>query len=173
MGTRHVGFTTFLPLSSLSFPRSCPCPVYDTLLLALVTKTSPPPLVLSHRPNVSFSPFDSLSLPLTHFYLFLLQIRSYGIINGGSKFKCTHRQEEVRGVRDEGSQHLGRRSTVLGGGRSLVGGCGKDNSKMPSPATPTTISRSPQVPFNLLVVLVPSICDESGRIVGTHFCTNY
>ena len=43
----------------------------------------------------------------------------------------------------------------------------------PSPTTPTAISRSPQVPFNLLVVLVLSIRDKTVRIDVTHFRTNW
>ena len=42
-----------------------------------------------------------------------------------------------------------------------------------SSATPTTILGYLQVSFNLLVVLVPYIWDESAQIDGTHSCANW
>ena len=172
-----MGLWTFPPLSSLSLPQSHPCPVHNTPLLAPTAKTFPPPLALSlslsHRPNISLPHFDSLSFPRTRFSLFLFQIRPYGIVNDGNKFRYTHWQGEIRGGQAEGSQHLGRRNTVLSGDRLHVGGWEKDDSKAPSLAIPTAISRSPQVRFNLLIILVHSIRGKSGRIVGMHFHTNW
>ena len=39
----------------------------------------------------------------------------------------------------------------------------------PSPTTPIAGSRSKQVPLDLLIVMVPFVLDESGRITGMLF----
>ena len=95
---QHTWASRPSPLSSLSLPRNLPCPIHSTPLLAPATTTSAPPLAvsLSHRPNVSLSPFNSLSLPLTRFSLFLLQTWPYGIINGNNEFRYTADEENQR-----------------------------------------------------------------------------
>ena len=43
----------------------------------------------------------------------------------------------------------------------------RSNDETPSPAIPTVVSSRESIPLSLLFIMEPSVCDESGQIVGT------
>ena len=84
-------------------------------------------------------------------------------------FGATRVGGKVKGAPNMGEVAFQRRNAANDGGRLRVEKPQWSNSELLSLATPTVVFRCQPIPFNLFVLMVPSIHDESARIANTLF----
>ena len=161
---------------SLSLPHLLPQLLCAALFpsSASSSETSPPSsqsFIVSLPPlsqTFSLSPTLFFSLYLA-FSLLLVQppmIKHLWRLNGDMCQLHRLRQGQNRRTQLDGSSE----AIEVVHGRRVVSLWVHDDGS-PSPATPTACSRFQQVPFGLLITMVPSIQDESAQIISTQFRT--
>ena len=128
---------------------------------------------LPPAPLMPTSPSPSSSLPPSATSLFLLYEGSQAtIIDGGGSESHTRRWKSFRRYQTVGSQLCGGWLAAVALHAIRVAKLWHVAIAPPSLATSTSVSRSQQASFDLLVVMVLSIRDLSAQIIGTLFYAN-